>query len=127
MKNTKRLLAILICAVMVFSCVQISALAVVPLRYNYVEKKECSFSISGANSTSKAKLYATKKMELSVTMELQKLKSGEYKTIETWSESKTATSIEMSETRIINVLSTYRLKVTFEAGNETIVCFRYAS
>lgn len=127
MKNTKRLLAILICAVMVFSCVQISALAVVPMRYTYVKDKDCSFSISGANSTSIAKLYATKKMELSVTMELQKLKSGEYKTIETWSESKTATSIEMSETRIINVLSTYRLKVTFEAGNETIVCFRYAS
>lgn len=127
MKNTKRLLAILICAVMVFSCVQISALAVVPLRYNYVKDKDCSFSISGANSTSKAKLVATKKMELSVTMELQKLKSGEYKTIETWSESKTATLIEMSEKRIINVLSTYRLKVTFEVGNETIVCFRYAS
>ena len=127
MKNTKRLLAILICAVMVFSCVQISALAVVPLRYNYVKDKDCSFSISGANSTSKAKLRATQKMELSVTMELQKLKSGEYKTIETWSESKTATSIDMSETRLINVLSTYRLKVTFEVGNETIVCFRYAS
>lgn len=127
MKNTKRLLAILICAVMVFSCVQISALAVVPMRYTYVENKDCSFSISGANSTSKAKLVATKKMELSVTMELQKLKSGEYKTIETWSESKTATSIEMSEKRLINVLSTYRLKVTFEVGNETIVCFRYAS
>ena len=58
-------------------------------------------------------------------MELQKVKSGTYTTIETWSTSETGTTITITETRLINVLATYRLKVTFTAGSETIVRYAY--
>lgn len=58
-------------------------------------------------------------------MELQKIKSGTYTTIETWNYSKTGTVISADESRLINILCTYRLKVTFTAGTETIVSYAY--
>ncbi|WP_298654032.1 hypothetical protein [uncultured Eubacterium sp.] len=58
-------------------------------------------------------------------MELQKEKSSGYETVETWSESKTGTILSMSESRNINVLCNYRLKVTFTAGNETETIYKY--
>ncbi len=64
-------------------------------------------------------------MSLSIKMELQKLKSGEYKTVETWNSSKTGYSIGMEESRLINIFATYRLKVTFTAGSETVVSYAY--
>lgn len=58
-------------------------------------------------------------------MELQKEKSSGYETVETWTDSKTGTYLSMSESRNINVLSNYRLKITFNAGGETQVVYRY--
>jgi len=58
-------------------------------------------------------------------MELQKKKSGTYTTIETWNSSRTGSVLTMSEDRLINVLSEYRLKVTFSAGTETVVAYAY--
>ena len=52
-------------------------------------------------------------------------KSGEYKTIETWNASRTGTILTMEEGRLINVLASYRLKVTFTAGSETVVSYAY--
>lgn len=82
---------------------------------------------SGITVTATAKLSAQKSMSLKIVMELQKKKSGTYETIKTWSESKTGTSLAMSEKRNINILCDYRLKVTFTAGNETSVVYRYLS
>lgn len=90
-----------------------------------VSSNSCQLSISGINSTSTAEMTAAKSMSLSIKMELQKLKSGSYSTIETWTSSKTGVSLSMSETRLINVLATYRLKVTFKAGSETLVRYAY--
>lgn len=94
-------------------------------KYTYIESKTCSLSISGINSTSKALLYAKSSTSLKIQMELQKLKSGSYSTIKTWTATKTGTSLSMSETRLINVLATYRLKVTFTAGSETVTSYAY--
>ena len=58
-------------------------------------------------------------------MELQKEKSKGYETVETWTSSKTGTVLAMSESRNINVLCNYRLKVTFTAGKETEVVYKY--
>ena len=58
-------------------------------------------------------------------MELQKEKSKSYETVETWTSSKTGTLLAMSESRNINVLCNYRLKVTFTAGKETEVVYKY--
>lgn len=126
MKNTKKFVAVLLCFIMIFSCFQMSASAedAAPY-YQNISSNSCALIISGVNSTSEAKLTAARSMSLSIKMELQKVKSGTYTTIETWSSNKTGTSIYMTETRLINMLATYRLKVTFTAGSETIVRYAY--
>lgn len=83
------------------------------------------FKISGIKSTSQATLQSQKSMKLTIKMELQKLKSGAYETIKTWTGSKTGTYFSMTESRNINIFCDYRLKVTFTAGNETEVVYRY--
>lgn len=125
MKTTKRLLAILLCALMIFSCMQIAAVASASTWNENISTNTCSLKISGINSTSIAKMTVAKSMALSIKMELQKVKSGTYTTIETWSSSKTGVTISMEETRLINMLATYRLKVTFTAGSETIIRYAY--
>lgn len=93
----------------------------------YTDIQNCSvtFSISGIKANCKAKLIVEKSTKLKIKMELQKEKSNGYETVETWSDSKTGTYLSMSESRNINVLSNYRLKVTFTAGNETETIYKY--
>lgn len=125
MKTIKKLVAVMLCILMFCSCVQVSGLDEASLFNSSISNNKCSLTISGINSTSIATMSASKSMSLSIKMELQKVKSGVYTTIETWSSSKTGTSLAMEETRLINVLATYRLKVTFTAGSETIVRYAY--
>lgn len=126
MKNVKKVVSVLLCLIFIFSCAQMIASAedAVPY-YQNISSNSCSLRISGINSTSSANLIAARSMSLSIKMELQKVKSGTYTTIETWSSSKTGVTISMEETRLINMLATYRLKVTFTAGSETIVQYAY--
>lgn len=95
-----------------------------PCYVNIVDKYG-KLSISGIKATCKASLTVGKSMNLSIKMELQKEKSSGYETVETWTGSKTGTYLSMSESRNINVLSNYRLKITFNAGGETQVVYRY--
>ena len=127
MNNAKRLFAVLMCVVMLFSFIQMFVYASVAAYNMNIRTSECSLTISGINSTSKASMVTSTSMSLKIKMELQKLKNGTYTTVETWSASKTGTTLSMSETRLINALSTYRLVVTFHAGNETIVRYAYPS
>ena len=64
-------------------------------------------------------------MSLSITIELQKLKSGSYETIETWSDSNTGVSMNLDADRLINLLATYRIKATFNAGGESVTDYAY--
>ncbi len=84
-----------------------------------------SFTISGINSTSSVALTSQVSTSLSIKVELQKLKSGTYETIETWTESGTGIYISLEETRLINIFSDYRIKVTCKAGSETHVTYDY--
>lgn len=93
--------------------------------YVNIQKRDSILSISGIKATCKSSLKTAKSMNLGIKMELQKEKSNGYETVETWTSSKTGTYLSMSESRNINVLSTYRLKVTFTAGSETEVVYRY--
>lgn len=93
--------------------------------YVNIVKRDGTLTISGIKATCTSTLRATKSMNLSIKMELQKEKSSGYETVETWTGSKTGTYLSMSESRNINVLSNYRLKITFNAGGETQVVYRY--
>lgn len=97
---------------------------ITPYYVNIVKHGE-NFAISGIKATCKASLQTGKSMKLTIKMELQKLKSGTYETIKTWTSSKTGTTLTMSESRNINIFCDYRLKVTYTAGSETVVAYRY--
>ena len=84
-----------------------------------------SFTISGLNSTSCVTLSAKYSTSLYIKIELQKEKSTGYETLETWTKSGTGTHLALEETRLINVFSNYRIKVTCTAGSETHTTYDY--
>lgn len=84
-----------------------------------------SFTISGIQSTSSVVLTAQGSNSLYIKIELQKEKSSGYETIETWTKSGTGTVLSLEKTRLINVLSNYRIKVTCKAGSETNITYDY--
>ncbi len=93
--------------------------------YVNISGREATLDISGIKANCTATLRSKSSMSLKIKMELQKEKSSGYKTVETWTSSKTGTVLTMSESKNINVLCDYRLKVTFTAGNETEVVYKY--
>lgn len=96
-----------------------------PTRYSVIDMKSSSITISGVTADCKGYVRARYSTSLKITLELQKLSSGAYSTVKTWSGTKTGLSLSVSGSRIINILSTYRLKVTTTAGNETTIEYKY--
>lgn len=93
--------------------------------YVNILRRDVSLNISGIKAECTASLRANKSMTLKIKMELQKSKSNGYETVETWTSSKTGTYLTVSESRNINIFSDYRLKVTFTAGSETEIVYKY--
>ncbi len=84
-----------------------------------------SISISGITATCTASLHSKYSTNLSITMVLQKSTSNGYTDVKTWSKSGIGLSLNIEESRTINVFSTYRLKVTFTADNESYTTYAY--
>ena len=131
-KNVKKSVSILLILTMLFSCfVIVSSAAVIEDDYDItpyfttIGSVTTSFTISGLNSTSSVALISKVSTSLYIKIELQKEKSSGYETIETWTKSGTGTSLLLEETRLINVFSNYRIKVTCTAGGETHVTYDY--
>lgn len=95
-----------------------------PCYINIANKSE-SITISSIKATCSANMSTNRTMRLTIKMELQKKKSNGYETVKTWTSSKTGTTLSMSESRNINALCTYRLKVTYTAGSEQVVAYKY--
>lgn len=93
--------------------------------YSNSATSTCSISVSGITATCTVRVKSPKSQLAKVTMEMQKKKSSGYKTVETWSSSKTGTSLYFSEKRNINILCTYRLKATITVGGETHILYAY--
>lgn len=129
-KLLMKVLSIALAALTVFGCSVAVNAAGTPYEvaspyYVNILSTTADLTISGIKATCTASLKSKSSMKLSIKMELQKEKSSGYETVETWTASKTGTSLSMSESRLINALSDYRLKVTFTAGSETQVVYRY--
>ena len=117
---------------MIFSNSSISYAAVIPDSeispcYVNISYNTSKLTISGIKAKCTAEVQANKSVSLKIKMELQKEKSSGYETVETWTSSKTGTFLAMSESRNINIFCDYRLKVTFTAGSETEVVYKYPS
>lgn len=93
--------------------------------YSSIDKNSAQLDITGIKAKCFASVSTKSPKNLKIVMELQKKKSNGYETVKTWTSSKNGTNLSMTESRNINVLSTYRLKVTFTAGNETLVVYKY--
>lgn len=93
--------------------------------YVNISAYAANLNISGIKAECKAYVSTNKSLNLKIKMELQKEKSSGYETVETWTSSKTGTYLAMTESRLINVLYDYRLKVTFTAGSETEIVYKY--
>ncbi len=94
-------------------------------RWSVINSVATSFTISGLNSTSSVILSAKYSTSLYIKIELQKEKSTGYETIETWTKSGTGRVLDLEETRLINILADYRIKVTCTADGETHVTYDY--
>ena len=93
--------------------------------YTNITSCSVSLNVSGIKAECKATVRAKSSMNLKIKMELQKEKSSGYETVKTWTSSNTGILLTMSESRNINILCNYRLKVTFTAGSETQVMYKY--
>ncbi len=131
-KTMKKAVSILLVLTMLFSSFAImSSAAMVDDDYDVmpcfttINSVSTSFVISGLNSTSTVVLTSQVSTSLYIKIELQKEKSSGYETIETWTKSGTGYSLGLEETRLINVFSEYRIKVTCTAGGETHVKYDY--
>ena len=133
MVNTmKKTVSILLILTMLFSSFAIMSSAstveedyVVTPRFTTISSVTTSFIISGLNSTSTVTLVSKTSTSLYIKIELQKEKSSGYETLETWEKSGTGVSLLLEETRLINIFSDYRIKVTCRAGSETHVTYDY--
>ena len=94
-------------------------------RFSVINSTATTFSISGLTANCSGQLTAKYSTSLKIKMELQKLSSGSYSTVKTWNKSVTGISTGISGSKVINPLSTYRLKVTYTAGSETHVTYKY--
>ena len=131
-KTMKKTVSVLLILTMLFSSFAIMSSAstgeedyVVTPRFTTISSVATSFVISGLNSTSTVVLSAKTVTSLYIKIELQKEKSSGYETLETWEKSATAKSLGLEETRLINIFSDYRIKVTCRAGSETHVTYDY--
>lgn len=129
----KKIFTVLLSITMLLSCsLSIGAAVIdndmdnsIELMYTTIETNSTSLTISGIKAKCAASLRSKKSTTLKIKMELQKKKSSGYETVETWTGSKTGTYLSMSESRNINILCDYRLKVTFTAGTESTTVYKY--
>lgn len=126
----KATLCVLLAAVMLFC--PLCALAseteddtVISPRFAVIDSVSGWIQISGITANCYAEMTTKSSVSMSITMELQKYSSGAYATVQTWNASGTGRSLSDSESKTINILYDYRLKITYKAGTETSVDYKY--
>ncbi len=97
---------------------------------SYVDNRIVRLRISGLSAEVSGELSTVPPViKITIKLELQKLSSGEYKTVKTWEQTFNSTYAYIEESAIVNPFSTYRVKGTFTAatatGAELGVCYDY--
>ena len=95
------------------------------VRFSTIYKTSYSITKSGLTVTCNALLIANQSTNLKIVMTLQKSTSNGWTDVKTWTKTGTGTRLSMEETKVINIFSTYRLRVTFTAGNESYTTYAY--
>ncbi|MFR5876136.1 MAG: hypothetical protein ACLUFN_06570 [Eubacterium sp.] len=130
-KTFCRLFCVVLALVTVFASSSFSAFAAVKDEdiavpyYTTIGTTSYGINISGITASCRASLSSKTSTTLKIVMELQKKGSSSYSTVKTWSDSRTGTALGVTGSKAINLLSTYRLKVTFTAGSEKVTYYDY--
>ena len=97
-----------------------------PTRFSVINTAALSFTITGATAKAGGSLTAKRNTSLQIVMTLQKKNSnGTWSNVQTCSKSGSGTVLNLTGSKVINVLNTYRVKGTFTAGGETTTIYRY--
>ena len=132
-KSFKKLIAFLLVFMLIFlltvynNALNTSALEqeVDGVKYSTILSNRSNISKNGIIVTCKASLEARYSTNLKIVMTLQKNTSSGYTDVKTWTTTDNGTYLDAEESRAINILYTYRLKVTFTAGNESVTTYSY--
>lgn len=125
-KTGKKLLCLLLSLVCVFSCFASTATVMaqddtdpeITPYFTTIGVLSYNFDISGVTAKCTASMSAKRSTNLKIVIELQKLSSGSYSTVDSWKATRTGTSLGLEKSKVINVFSDYRMRVTFTAGSE---------
>lgn len=133
----KKVLSVLLSFVIVFSLMSVGFVSNAASSYSYgdvatpywtnINSYTTNFNVSGLKATATTTLTGNYSTNLSIKIELQKEKSSGYETIETWNKSHTGMTMSLEVSKTINPFSNYRIKVTFNAGGEVHVAYKYES
>ena len=115
-------LMLLFCSLPVFALdEQVKEDPFVPeVRYSTIDSASASLSVSGTTATCYARLTAKRSVSLKIKMTLQKKSGSTWSNVQSWTGSKTGTSLTMTKTTAVSSGVSYRLKVTFTAGSEMV-------
>lgn len=125
-KTGKKLLCLLLSLVCVFSCFASTSTVMaqddtdpeITPYFTTIGVLSYNFDISGVTAKCTASMSAKTSTNLKIVIELQKLSSGSYSTVGSWTATRTGTSLGLEKSKVINVFSDYRMRVTFTAGSE---------
>ena len=132
-KSFKKLIAFLLVFMLIFlltvynNALNTSALEqeVDGVKYSTILSNRSNISKNGIIVTCKASLEARYSTNLKIVMTLQKNTSSGYTDVKTWTATGSGTYLDAEESRVINILYTYRFKVTFTAGNESVTTYSH--
>ena len=100
--------------------------SVIMPRWTTISHYTAGMDISGLTATVSASLTAGYKTNLKIVAQLQKETSIGYETVATWTETESSNVfVSLSETKLVNPFSDYRVRFTFTADQESIVVFKY--
>lgn len=86
-------------------------------RYQYTAAISTSLDISGGQAMAAGRIDPNSLMRTSVVVKLQRLESGTWKTIRTWTDSNTAGASEAGGTKTVDSGYDYRVHVTGKVYN----------
>lgn len=127
-KMKERVTNVVLCVMVCFSLICMPVVADEPaletvdqssiqLRYVQPESANVTLSISSGTASCKTSMVSKTSKLLKITMSLQKYTSGSWKTVKTWSGSKTGTLYSLSKKATVSK-GKYRVKASMKSGTE---------
>lgn len=97
----------------------------IALYYTNIDSISASIKESGAKVYLSTTVVSKKKNNIKIVMCLERLDGSYYKPVANWDKTGNDIILEVSASRVINVLKKYRLRSVVTIGNESVTVYRY--